>query len=231
VDAAASDLALRAVELLRGSLLEIRFEKPRPPEASGSKAPPADVAKFVGDVGPAEARRFALEGFGLAVGATVLRGFGELAAAWAPLGRLSYGTGRGLVVRVGFAGPSAAHEVLANEGTARMRQMVGTAEALWLWRPGARLQPFAKAGLCLHHLRVEGKGVSSLFEGRTTSALAPCALAGGGLVVRLWRGISAALEADLYAASRARSITIAGAEIARFGQPFAAASLGLASAF
>jgi hypothetical protein len=229
IDAAAADLALRAVELLRGSLLEIKFEKPRP--AVQTLAPPPDVARFVDDVAGSEARAFAWQGLGLGVGAVVLWGLGELDPAWAPTARLSYGTRPGRALRVAFAGPSASHEILADEGSARMRQMLFTLDGLLTFRPDRRLQPYARVGVGLHHLRVEGTGKSSLFPGHTRGRLVPFALAGGGLALRLGRIVSLVAEAELCLGTRATVITISDVERARFDRAFLGASLGLLSAF
>jgi hypothetical protein len=226
IDGAAADLALRAVELLRGSLLEIKFEKPRPAAHA-----PADVARFVGDVAGPEARAFAWQGLGLAVGAVILWGLGELEPAWAPTARLSYGGRSGGTLRIAFAGPSASHEILANEGSARMRQMLFTLDGLLSFRPARRLQPYARGGVGLHHLRVEGTGKSNLFPGHTRGRLVPFALGGGGVAVRLGRSVSLVAEAELCLGTRATVITISDVEHARFDRLFLGASLGLLSAF
>ena len=231
IDIAASDLALRAVELLRGSLLELRFETTR--VAPPVDRPPADVSRFVDAAEPLGGRPFrsyALQGLGVGVAATVLKNFGGLDPTWAPTARLSYGRGSGFALRAGFSGPSAAHEFLADGGTARLRQMLFSLEALWFFRPEAVVQPFAKTGVGLHRLQVDGKGISDLFPSRSPRALVPFAQVGGGLALRLGRSVSVMIEAEMLLPRRSYKLTVAEQLVGRVG-PSLLTSIGAASAF
>ncbi len=231
IDIAASDLALRAVELLRGSLLELRFEPAR--AAPAVDRPPADVARFVDAAEPLGGhpfRSYALQGLGVGVAAAVMKNLGGLEPTWAPTARLSYGRGSGFALRVAFAGPSAAHEFLADGGTARLRQMLFTAEALWFFRPEDVVQPFAKTGLGLARLQVDGKGISDLFPSRSPRALVPFAQVGGGLALRLGRSVSVMIETEVLLPKESYRITVADQFVGRVGPSFVT-SVGAASAF
>src|SRR5213076_3177767 len=69
----AADIALRAVELLRGSLLEIAIERPRSSSTASAavRPPPSDVSRFVAETVPWRRAHF-LHGVGVGLGAATV---------------------------------------------------------------------------------------------------------------------------------------------------------------
>jgi hypothetical protein len=226
---AAADLALKAMELLRGSLLEIRIERPGPQPARDGAAP-ADVARFVHQAHAAR-EDWAFEGVGLGLGASVVRTGTRLGAAYLPSLRFSFGGGRGLGVRLRLDAFGRAHEVSAAEGLAKVRPLFALVEAHKSFRPRALLQPFLFAGAGAARVAVEGTGVSRLFVGHQTSSTSACGSAGVGLAVRLFRSAALVVETQLLFSAPSTSVTIAGVEAARAGGLAPAASAGVTTVF
>jgi hypothetical protein len=225
--AAAADLALRAVELLRGSLLEITVDSPEPPPP-----PPPDVARVVAATAR---RRYFSEGLGLGVGASMLGPFTPWGPAYAPALRLSYGRRR-VGARLSLMGPATAGEVRASDGssllgTARIRQELALLEGLVAFRPERRLQPYLSLAAGAHHVRVEGHGEAPIFPDRSGAAFGLALDGGAGVAVRL--GLRAALlfEVHLLAALPARRVLIVDQEAARMGRPMAVVVAGFATSF
>lgn len=226
----AADVALRAVELLRGSLLEIAIEtteasQPRP-------RPPADVARFIEKSvpGPTPKRHF-LHGLAVEVGGGMLQSPWGLGTSWGASGRLSFAAANGLGLRLGFLAPGPDKTLERIEGQAEVTQALLLLDGVFVFRPRARLQPFATAGGGVHRVHVVGTGVTPLFPAHTVDRYAGALAAGGGLAVRL--GNRAALVLDtraLMLAAEAR-IRIARQEVGRAGGASLLASLGVAGAF
>ena len=138
-DRGATVLAVYAVELLKASLVELwvpearrKVEPPPPP-------PPPDVA-------PAHARPYALSGFGLELAGGMLAHADGLDPTWTPALRASFGGERGLGVRISLAAGGQRPSVANGVGSARISQVVATAQFFYAFRPGARVQPFLAAG-------------------------------------------------------------------------------------
>jgi hypothetical protein len=227
-DETAADLALRAVELLRGSLLEITVENRPGPTAV--TPPPPEVTRFVQEAEPVRPA-FALQGLGVALGGAGSYASGGLGPALAPVLRLSYGFASGLQVRASVRGPSSSTEVAATEGTARVGQASAAADLAWVFRPRADLQPYVFAGAAIDRFRVDGTGRSSLFPGRSGTAWIPAPVAGAGAFLRLGRLAALFLEAQAGYAPAPLAVSIAGREALRLDGLAASLSLGVATGF
>ncbi|HVT06891.1 MAG TPA: hypothetical protein VHO67_05520 [Polyangia bacterium] len=147
VNAAASDparvaeiLAVRAVELLRASFLELAITPASEAAAPGPPAPPA-VERWA--TAPLDARdwTWAIE----AGGATALAVSGPW-NAFLPVARVERALGRRACIRVGFAGLGTASRVSTPNGSADLSQTVFVAETLLRFRRGHRLEPLISAG-------------------------------------------------------------------------------------
>lgn len=221
---ASSDLALMAVELLRGSLLEITVAS-----SATSTKPPADVARWVAQ-SEATRRPFALEGLGLAVGGAMMRTVAGFGPMYAPAVRVSYGSPRGLTGRIGFIGPGSTISVRQDEGAARIRQELLIADALLAFRPGALVQPFALAGAGISRVRADGTGASSLFPALSGARWGAVGDLAGGAILRLGRRAAFVADAHLLVSPPVR-VTIAAAEAARIGGTSLLVSATLAATF
>jgi hypothetical protein len=228
-EGSAADIAVRAVELLRGSLLEVTVERPRPPRGQKAVEAPADVTRWVVESAPDRPAYFA-QGLGVAVGATLLAGTGS-GATFAPLLGLSWGSGRGLAVRLALMGPGSQYDVSRAEGSAHIRQSLLLLEGLYVFRPRAVLQPFVALSAGGHLLKVDGTGSSSLFTDREGSMTALAGAAGGGAALRLGKHLSLVLDGRLVLLEPPTAVTIAEQEVARVGGASLLATLGLVGSF
>ena len=231
----AASLALRAVELLRGSLLEITVERPPAPDPSLTLAPPADVARFVATSAPGH-RAWFVEGLGLSLGAAVFATPGALGPTYAPALRLSWGGRRRLCLRLSVLGPGSAGQASVSDGatllgTARVHQELALLEAVLAFRRDARLQPLLSFGAGLHQVRVAGLGGSPAFSEHTGTSRAAALDAGAGLAFRLGNRAALVVEAHLVATPSPTEIAVVDQRAARIGPISAMGAAGLSTSF
>jgi hypothetical protein len=224
---AAADLALKAVEILRGTLVEVTIAR-----AAVPASPESDIAAPKGDIGrpaapppPATARFFA-EGFGLAVGAGALGGTGAPASV-APLLSLGWGSTSGYALRLTASDLGSTAELSAEGGSVRVRQGWLLVEGLRAFRASARAQPLLSAGTGFHHIDADGRGSSPLFPGHAENKLVAALSAGAGLALRLGTRMALVADVDLLWLSSATRIVVNGTETARIGGVSAIATLSL----
>jgi hypothetical protein len=107
-------LAIRAVELVRASLLEAH---PTPPPSHVEGAPPETSSEVRPEAvrAPRGEKRGALERVGVEVGLTAIYGLGDTAGRLAPTFRFSYGSARGLAARLTVIGPTGADQLAVAE--------------------------------------------------------------------------------------------------------------------
>jgi hypothetical protein len=234
----AADIALRAVELLRGSLLEIALE-PRRSRASASPAaarpPPSEVSRFVAETAPWRRVHF-LHGFGVGLGAAALGLLPDNGVSFAPAARLSFGGPGGLGLRLSAVGLGSAVSFESRDrdvllGRATLRRDVVLLDGFWVFRRGAILQPFASAGTGVSRLRVEGKGSGPMFPDLGGTKLAAVVSAGAGLAVRMGGRAALVVEAQMLALLPRTRVLIADQTAATVGGPSALVSGGLVTAF
>ncbi|MES1208879.1 MAG: hypothetical protein ABUS79_23315 [Pseudomonadota bacterium] len=221
---AAADLALKAVELLRGSLLEVTVQG-RPGSVPPPPAP-GEVTRFVAE---ADRLDFFGQGVGVAAGGAALVE-GELASSFAPLLRLSWGGSTGLMLRLTAAGLGSSPELRAPEGNATVHQMLVLAEGLRVFRPRARLQPLVGVDAGVYHVSSEGMGVSTLFPNGADTTTAAIFGAQGGVAARLGNRLAVVVDATVLMAQRT-TVWIAAREAAHAGGLALMASASLCGAF
>lgn len=220
----AADLALKAVELLRGSLLEVTSRQRAEP------APvPADVARFVSTAVSEPPRHF-LRGLGLSAGAGALVMTG-LDPAYAPVLRLSWGSRAGRAVRVTLHGFGTSVAVTAPEGSADVRQGLALAEGLLVFRQGARFQPVVGVGGGLLRTRGEGTAATPVFPEGVGTTHAALVTAQAGIAARLGERSALILDATILGAFPSTRILIATREAARSGGLGILAALSLSTVF
>jgi hypothetical protein len=213
-------LAIRALELLRASLLEVAAASaPSEPPMSA----PADVATWVAPALPPPPARPVLRGSALGAGVLALHGLSGVGLAVGPTVGFSHGIGP-LVGGVTLADLLAGPELSTAAGSATIRQELAALTIGWASDPspiGVR----AWVGAGGFHLQAEGsaappyRGVS----GDVTSFL--CTAGVGGLA-RL--GPHIALVADVVAIflDPRPIVVIAGSDAGSAGAPSLGASLG-----
>lgn len=209
---AAADLALKAVELLRGSLLEVTVQ------AHTGGAPvsaPRDVTRFVADSAPDRLDHFA-QGVGIAAGVAGLGNAG-LATAYAPLLRFSWGQRTGTLFRLTATGLGSSPELRAVEGQARVHQTLVMVEGIRVFRARARLQPLAGLAAGAYRVHSEGIGTSPLFPNGAGTTMALAAGATAGIAARVGNRVALAIDLNLLLLTPRTTIFIAGREVAQAG--------------
>jgi hypothetical protein len=214
-------LAIRTLELLRASLLEIAA-KPAPSEAP--IAAPKDVVRWIEPALPALAPSPLMPGNALGLGAFTLRGLGGIGLAVGPAAVFVHGAGPWFV-RVTLAGPLVGAEPSTSAGSATVRQSLAVGALGLTTEPRPLgLQVFVGAGG--FDLHVSGTAGPPY---RDVSGDAVCFVWEAGIGGLAQLGPRIALAADLTAMFMAPQpvVVIAGTDAGRAGAPSLGGSLGL----
>jgi hypothetical protein len=214
-------LAIRALELLRASLLEIAVKGP---PSQASMPAPNDVVKWAAPALPSAPAGAVLRGSALSIGALALHGLRGIGLAVGPTAAFSYGAGPWFG-RFTLAGPLVGPELIASAGHAAVRQELAEVAVGWALEP----KPFAV------RIWVGAGGFDLHTEG---SATGPYRGISGGVGSFLWTagvgglariGARVALEADvatLFLDPRP-IVVLAGNDAGSAGAPSVGASFGV----
>jgi hypothetical protein len=229
---AAEVLAVRAVELLRASLLELMIEaEPPPAPASATPAPARASAPREADRRQAKAwaakalparsetapSRWAVE-----AGAGVLASAGGVGPAVVGVLRGRFALAKGLAVRATLAGLGTQPRVDAATGTgsANVAQDLGLVELVARPWPRAALRPTFSVGAGALYTSVDGQA-STPYVSRHTSEWSAAADAGAGVELGLGPGdrFAVALEVHALIAQPYPVVRFLDDEAARAGDP------------
>ena len=218
---AAEILAIRAIELLRASLLEIAMVGGREPPIV-PKPPPVEVTRFVEHaLDPRKDSRWAIE-----FGGSGVASFDGVGLALLPMVRLDLALGPHILMRATAAGLGTRSRVEASAGSAEVAQQFGLIEAALRLRPLQRLQPFFSLGAGGRYTSAEGRA-SPPGQGQTAGQWSFLADAGAGLRLSLGRHFEIALEVHAQLAQPYPSIRFLGSPVATSGRPDLLPSLTL----
>jgi hypothetical protein len=221
---AAEILAIRAIELLRASLLEVAMAGSGEPVAV-PKPPPVEVTRFVDRALDARRdSRVAIE-----VGGSLVASFDGMGPALLPMVRFDLALGSYVVMRATAAGLGTRARVQAQSGWADLAEQFGLIEAGVRLRPRRRLQPFFSLGAGAQHISAEGRKWPSLlyYQGQTAGRWAFLADAGAGLRLSLVHHFEVALEVHAQLAQPYPVVRFLGAQAATSGRPDLLPSLTL----
>ncbi len=148
-------LAIRAIELLRSSFLEIDLAAGEPRSQSAAAPPPA-VVRFV------EMERLASrpERFGVEVGGAALIGLDGVGPAVLPMVRFDWALRSWLVVQAALAGLGTRPTVQTGTDSAQIAQEYGVLGACYRMKGGRWLRPFVALSGGVLHTSVEGRADS-----------------------------------------------------------------------
>lgn len=221
---AAEILAIRAIELLRASLLEIAMAGSGEPVAV-PKPPPVEVTRFVDRALDARRdSRWAIE-----VGGSLVASFDGVGPALLPMVRLDLALGSYVLMRATAAGLGTRARVQASSGWADLAEQFGLIEAGVRLRPRKRLRPFFSLGAGAQHTSAEGRAWPNFpyYQGQTAGRWAFLADAGAGLRLSLVRHFEVALEVHAQLAQPYPVVRFLGAQAATSGRPDLLPSLTL----
>jgi hypothetical protein len=221
---AADVLAIRALELLRASLLEVAVKEP---SSSSPRAAPTDVLEWIEPVLPERevpAKDY-FQGTALGVGVLALHGLRGIGVAAGPTLRVSHGlTGRWFG-RASLAGPLVGPVVVAPDGSASVRQEFASLDFGWASSPRP-LGVVAWIGAGAFDFHVTGSAIPP-FHSRSDSVLSFLVTAGVGGVARLGPRVGLTAELAALALDPEPAVTIGNRDAGMVGAPSIALSLGI----
>jgi hypothetical protein len=218
---AAEVLAVRAVELLRASLLELLLEADR-----SAPGPPSvelrQVSQWAARGPPVRPE----SGWGVEVGACVLADFGGIPPAVLGLARVRRTLVGPLSVRVTVAGLGTQARVEAVAGSALVTQDVGLAELVVMPWPAGMLRPVLSLGAGAFYASVDGRA-NPPYAGRQSARWAGAVDGGVGAEARIGGRFALSLEAHALLVQPFPVVEVLGADVARGGQPSVLTSLSV----
>ena len=229
----ASVLAIRAVELLRASLMQVAAESKADAEsaslARGSAMEAGGVSRARAPSTEAARGRWRV-----ALGGTVLQSFAGFGSAFGPTARVSlrpfsFGAPSPLGVELQVAGPTFARALTAAAGSASVRQELAAVTASWAFGGMFRLVPMASAGAGLYHVHVAGN--ASVGQALSNALWAPFAVAGVGVGVALGARSAVRLDAAALFVQPAPYVQIADTDAGHAGRPLVLLSLTVEGSF
>jgi hypothetical protein len=189
-------LAVRAVELLRASLVEVLVL---------SHPPPVAVAPAAAKVAVERARTWTESSldlkrsptFGFDAGAAVLAGFDGIGPAMVGVLRLRRTLGRSFQIRVTVAGLGTQPTVRASSGTATIAQDLGVVEVVFTPLPDRPIRPVVSVGAGPFYIAVDGQATPP-FTPAQSSGWSAAFDAGVGAEVHLGRHFDVSTEAHAF---------------------------------
>jgi hypothetical protein len=230
-------LALRAVELLHASLVELnlphdpRGEEPPPPEVEKWVAPPPGAAhpplrdepaaspKSRENAAQAQPRMFAL-----ALGAAALGGPGGLDLAVAPAIGVAWQALPAWTGEAWLIGPALSTLSGAGGSVDTDEELLVVRVRYDLTAERARISPFAAAGGGAYRLGARGEA-DPPNQGRSGQALSGLLVGGGGVRLRPWRSIAIVLALDAGWLPSRVAVRVAGQTVARTPLPLVVGTL------
>jgi hypothetical protein len=213
-------LAIRALELLRASLLEVaaRGSPSEPPMSA-----PSDVMKWIAPALPAAPATPLLRGSALGLGALAIHGVDGIGLAVGPTVGISRGIGPWFV-RATLAGPLVGPELHTAKGSATIRQEMAALAVGWASDPRP-LGGYAWIGAGGFDLHTDGSAASP-YRGTSGGVASFLWTAGIGGLVRLGPRIALTAEVTAVFLDPRPIVVIAGRDAGSAGAPSVGASLG-----
>jgi hypothetical protein len=212
---AATVLAIRALELLRASLLEVVLP---PPAAEQRPAePPKDVVKWVEPTLPEPEQGELFDGVTLGVGVQALHGLGGIGLAIGPTLRAFHDIASHGFGRLVLAGPFASPTLSEPEGSAAVRQEFLSLDLGWA-TPEAPLGALVWVGAGGYHLHTSGTAVPP-YHSTSDDVLSLLLTAGIGGVARLGQALAVTAEAGAVGLFPKPIVVIAGRDAGSAGAP------------
>jgi hypothetical protein len=222
-DALSQILAVRAVELLRASLLELMVAKREKQSAPRASPETSRRATEWAERPLAPERRWAIE-----VGpGVVLTHPGKVGVGVVGVARVRAAFTEAVGARVSLGGLGTRPEFVAPEGTARVQQSWALGELLVSPWPAWPVVPVVSLGAGVTNLAVEG-GATYPYRGVTSSGWFFGADAGAGVTFRLARRLDLGAEVHAMFAQPEPRLRFVGREVASLGEPALVGTLTVA---
>ena len=222
---AAEVLAVRAVELLRASLLELLVE---PPRAAPIPAPPPRVDVRAASrwaartLVPERAPTWAVE-----AGATIVGDFSRVPPAVLPLARIRRAIAGPLALRLTIAGLGTTPRVDASAGSASVTEAFGLLELVATLAPAWPVRPTLSIGGGASYVSVDGRAEYP-YSPEHNTRWGAAGDAGAGIEVPLGRHFAVSAEGHVLVIAPYPVVQILGVDSGKVGLPSFAASLSVA---
>ncbi len=214
-------LALRAVELLRASLIELA----QPPPSQAASEVPEPVSRLL------TVPSTPLQGVGVELGLGALFSTDSLDPALAPTIRVSYGFESGIALRLGWLPPLMNTSQEGPLGVARVRQQLLGLDVVYAPSlNGAVVVPVFSAGIGAYHLIANGE-LQPPAQGVDDEVWGFALQAGGGAMARLNQTFAVTLQLQTVVSLPRAVVTMAGTPVGSGGQPSLLPSLGAVARF
>jgi hypothetical protein len=213
--------ALRAVELLRASLLELVVERSSLPPPSPPRQRDTPPARAWEPAPSANAGTFGIE-----AGAALLHSFEGIGPAVAPILRVVYQPSPTVALRLTASGFGTEPLLDAPAGQARVAQQFGLLEVAPIFFADAPLRPLLSFGAGAYHLEATGEAALP-YEASTQQVWTALLDAGGGAHLSAGRHFGVSLEAHVLFTSTRPAVRIAQLEVGGAGRPSIVGSLTL----
>jgi hypothetical protein len=211
---ASTTLAIRAIELLRSSFLEIDLAARDRRSEPGAAAPPPTVVRFVETARPErQPERFAVE-----VGGAAVMSLDGIGPAVLPIVRFDWVLGPWFTTQVALSGLGTRPSVADQTGSAQVAQGYGLLGGSVRFRAGARVRPFAVLSAGVLRTAVEGRA-DAPNQGRSVGQWSFLADAGLGALVRLPDRFYVSLAAHAQLAEPYLAVRFLGQVVATSGRP------------
>ncbi len=214
-------LAIRALELLRASLLEVAAQ------GDSSQVPmvaPTDVARWIGPALPRAPAGPLLDRGALGIGALGLHGLSGIGLAVGPT--VSFARGMGpWFARLMLAGPLVGPELHTPAGSATVRQELGALSVGWAMDPRP-LGAYAWLGAGGYDLHTEGSATAP-YRGESGEVVSFVWTAGVGGAARIASRVALTVEVASFALVPRPTVVIAGSDAGSAGAPSLGISFGV----
>jgi hypothetical protein len=221
-------LAVRAVELLRASLLELMVERNNAAAAASRSAAlrAREAAKRRASEWAARPIRPAPELWAVETGAAVIWSPGQVEPAFVSVGRGRVALSQRLQIRLSFIGFGTRPEVTGAGGRAAIEQWCGLAELVFAPFRDASVRPIFSLGAGTFHTAVTGEALFP-YQGLHSTQWAFAADAGLGLSWSFASRLELALEGHGLWTAPEPIVRFAGEDGAHIGRPGVIGSLSL----
>jgi hypothetical protein len=214
---AASDLAVRSVELLRASLLEV--------DSARQQALPADLREWIGE--PKAAPRPPPRAVASIEAAFAVLAGGSFGASAAPFLRVACELPRSLSLRAAVAPAVMPSTLSTPAGTVELRQTVAALDLAYAFGlERARLYPVLSLGGGVYALQFEGQAIAPQRSERG-SFVSAALVTGAGLGARILPNLTALADVQVVALQTAPIITVLGSPATSAARVAALPSLGV----
>jgi hypothetical protein len=210
---ASTTLAIRAIELLRSSFLEIDLAAHERRNERGVAPPPA-VVHFV----EMDRATHQTETFGVEVGGAAIMSVDGVGPALLPLARLAWSPRAWFVAHAELAGLGTRATVAGDAGSAQVAQAYGLIGAGVRFRADARVRPLVALAAGVLHTSVEGRA-DAPNQGRVVDQWSFLVDAGVGAQLRLPDRFYVSLAAHAQLAEPYVAVRFVGTDVATAARP------------